>query len=159
MSQTHDNLIHVFGLLSLEVTRNLARATIADREKENQKARLFRALAAAQQLQADKILLQLRGNLPLTEENITLSEAALSHIADHFQSMIMTAAKEGETQAETTALQFAKASMAMKSLLGKAQTADATYATCTICGYITAGAPPERCPICRAATELFATAK
>lgn len=153
--QTEESLMQAFATQSVEAVRNTARATIAEREGRTQEARLFRALAAAQQTHADKALLLLRGNLPLTDESLTVATESLDTMADHFSDMIMTAAKEGAASVETTVLQFSKAAKSQKAAAGRVAGADTPYAVCEVCGYVAEGDPPDRCPVCRAAREQF----
>lgn len=155
MTQTETSLMQAFATQSVEAIRNTARATIADREGKTQEARLFRALAIGQQIHADKALLLLRGNLPLTDESLSTVNESLDAMADHFQSMVMTAATDGAAMVESSVLQFFKATKSQVSLAAKVTQADGGYAVCQVCGYIVAGDAPDRCPVCRAAHEQF----
>lgn len=153
--QTEEALKQVFATQSVEAVRNTARATIAEREGRTQEARLFRALAHAQQTHADKTLLLLRGNLPLTDESLATAKTSLDQVADHFRDMMMTAAREGAASVETTVMQFSKAAKSQAAASGRVADAEAPYAVCEVCGYVAEGEPPERCPVCRAAREQF----
>lgn len=155
MTETERELMQAFATQSVEAERNRARATIADREGRAQEARLFRALAEAQQIHANKALVLLRGNLPLTDESLELAGETVEAMAGLFSDMIMTAATERVPMAETTAIQFFKASKSHMVLAGRVGEADSPYAVCQVCGYTVEGDAPDRCPVCRAAHKQF----
>jgi rubrerythrin len=160
---TDKNLQEAFAGESQANRKYLAFAKKADQDGFRQVAKLFRAAAAAETVHAHSHLRVMKG-VKSTSENLA---AAIEGEAHEFQSMYPEFLREAETQgnvaAETTFryalaveeihhMLFTSALGAVKE--GKDLTAEPIY-VCEVCGHTITGAPPDRCPICKAAKERF----
>ena len=151
MPDSHANLRRIFAHQSVEAARNRRRAKAAEAGGDPTRAGLFRALAAGQTVHAQKILLLLEsGGDQASPADVAETLAAL---VDELQDMVMTAASDRDAAAESTLLHVMKASMNHRSKA--AAEPAARYLVCSICGLLAPNQPPERCPVCRAAAELF----
>jgi rubrerythrin len=142
--------------------RLLAFARKADEQGFAQIAKLFRAIAAAEGVHAERHL-RLLGEAVVkdTEENLQSSfdrETTVNEI--YYPQFIREATEEGEKAA---ALTFSQArdveeghAALYKHALG-AMLRDETqdYYVCQVCGHVAEGEPPDRCPICNAKQEKF----
>ena len=134
----------------------------ADEEGYPQIAKLFRVIAASEEVhgaRALRVLKEIRG----TEENLAASFAAEQRVAQvAYGDFVRQAEAEGNQAAvlhfsqsrdvEETHAGLYKA--AMSHLLEERQT---TYHLCLVCGYVADGVLPEVCPVCGAGRERFKT--
>ncbi|MCX7682183.1 MAG: rubrerythrin family protein [Anaerolineae bacterium] len=134
----------------------------ADAEGYPEIAALFRAVAAAEGVHAERHL-RLLGEAVVksTEENLRASferETTVNQV--YYPQFIREAEEEGERAAALTfsqardveeghALLYKRALAAM--LRGETN----SYYVCQVCGYIAEREAPERCPICNAPQEKF----
>jgi rubrerythrin len=98
-----------------------------------------------------------------TKENLA---TALYDLAEELTNMypgfitMAESEKHGEAVAAFKGSQVAQAQMmklfeqAMASL-GEKNTMGGTFAVCQNCGYLIAGAPPQKCPSCSATSDRF----
>ncbi len=142
--------------------RLLAFARKAEAEDYAQIAKLFRAVAAAEGVHAERHLRQLgEAVVQQTEDNLSSSferESAVNEV--YYPQFIREAEEEGERAA---ALVFSQArdveeghAMLYKRAMG-AMLRDEShdYHVCRVCGYIAEREAPDRCPVCNAKREQF----
>jgi rubrerythrin len=137
----------------------LAFARKADEEGYPQIAKLFRAVAAAEGVHAERHL-RLLGEAVVksTDENLQSSfdrETTVNQV--YYPQFIQEAEEEGE---QAAALTFSQAREAHAKLYKRALGAmirDEThdYYVCQVCGYVAEREPPDQCPICNAKRERF----
>lgn len=142
--------------------RLLAFARKADEQDFPQIAKLFRAIAAAEGVHAERHL-RLLGEAVVrdTEENLQSSfdrETTVNEI--YYPQFIREAAEEGEKAAALTFSQARDVEEGHAALYKRALGAmlrDETqdYYVCQVCGYVAEGESPDRCPICNAKQEKF----
>jgi len=162
--KTQHNLYTAFVGEAKAHRRLLAFARRADEEGYPDVARLFRAVAHAEGIHADRVL-HLLGEAVVrsSEENLQASferESTVSQVA--YNQFIAEAESEGDRRA---ALVFSQArdveeshAALYKQALGCLLREDpCTYAVCDVCGYVAEGSPPDECPICGAKREQFVT--
>lgn len=134
----------------------------ADEEGYPQIAKLFRVIAASEEIHGARALRVLR-EIGGTEENLAASFAAEQRVAQvAYGDFVRQAEAEGNQAAvlhfsqsrdvEETHAGLYKA--AMNHLLAERQT---TYHLCLVCGYVADGVLPEVCPVCGAGRERFKT--
>ena len=142
--------------------RLLAYAEAADEEELPEIAALFRAVAEAERVHASRNL-QLLGEVMVqdSETNLQASfEREEAAAGVFYPQFIQDAEAEGERRA---ALSFSHArdveeghaTLYKRALQNLVSAATPTYHVCQLCGYIAAGDPPARCPICNAPEEQF----
>ena len=139
--------------------RNLAFAIKAEQEGYAQVARLFRAIAEAEAVHAFNHL-RLLGGVSSTQENLESAferETLASNTYPHF---VKEADEEGNanvvrvlTYSRDVERGHAKLyEQALEHMLADGET---EYYVCQVCGYVSDGSLPDRCPICGAPKEKF----
>lgn len=150
MPPESDPLAYAFVRQSLAAAKNRVRAQKAAQE-QNPAEGLFLALAQAQEVQAKKALLLLRGRIGSTAENKAEALQESREMAVETLPWTLLAQAEGDRAAGALLVQMARA-LASHLALREAET---EYHVCGICGYIHTGANPGRCPVCQALPEKF----
>jgi len=160
--QTQRNVYEAFVGEAKAYHRLLAFARKADEEGYAQVARLFRAVAAAEGVHAERHL-RLLGEaiVQSTEENLQSSferESSVNQV--YYPQFIRQAEEEGERAAALTFGQARDVEEGHAALYKRALSAmlrDEThdYYVCPVCGYVAERESPAQCPICGAKRELF----
>jgi rubrerythrin len=160
--KTRTNLYEAFVGEAKAHHRLLAFARKADEEGYPQIAKLFRAVATAEGVHAERHL-RLLGEAVVqsTEENLESSferETSVNQV--YYPQFIRQAEEEGE---QAAALTFSQArdveeghaalyKHALSAML-RGETHD--FYVCQVCGYVAEREAPERCPVCNAKQERF----
>jgi rubrerythrin len=160
--KTRQNVYAAFVGEAKAYHRLLAFARKADEEGLEQIAKLFRAVAAAEGVHAERHL-RLMGEAIVkdTEENLQSSferETAVNE--NYYPQFIRDAEAEGEKAA---ALTFSQArdveeghAKLYKHALGALLRDEIQdYYVCQVCGYVAEWEAPDQCPICGARREKF----
>jgi len=141
---------------SLAAARNSVLARLADKAGRRSAARLLRALGAADEAQARRILALARGKLDdldaeLQKLAVQRAEAAASSLPG------WQADADSEGRATEAALFGQLASVAGNhvELLADPDQTPALLHVCQICGYVARAEPPANCPVCSAVPERF----
>lgn len=159
--KTNNNLANAFAAESVASARNEAFAKKAEKDNYPQLARLFRALAAAETVHANKYLLILRGKVGPSEENIKYAfENDINANEDEYKRLLQDAIDEGIGGAEKFFSQSKEVASIHADMYKKASDTllndkDQKYFVCNICGYISEDEAPEKCPICGAVKTRF----
>ncbi|MDY6874787.1 MAG: rubrerythrin family protein [Chloroflexota bacterium] len=161
-NKTQRNLYEAFIGEAKAHHRLLAFARKADDEDYSQIAKLFRAVAAAEGVHAERHL-RLLGEAVVqsTEENLQSSferETTVNEV--YYPRFIREAEEEGERAAVLTFSQARDVEEEHATLYKRALNAmlrDEThdYYVCQFCGYVAEREPLDRCPICNAKREQF----
>jgi rubrerythrin len=136
----------------------------ADEEGYPQIAKLFRVIAASEEVHAERALRVLR-DVGTTEENLRESfesETGVAKVA--YDRFLGLAYKLGE---RSTAWHFTQSrdveeghsklyKNALSDMLSDRVT---TYYVCSVCGYVSDGVLPDECPVCGAKREKFTNPK
>lgn len=160
---TADNLKAAFAGESQAHMKYLAFADKAEKEGFGNVARLFRAIAFAEQAHAVNHLRTV-GGLGSTSDNLAVAIAGENFEVDEmYPAYVAVAQEQGETRAERSmnwALEAEKIHAEMYAAAKKAVDggSDADIGTiwiCDMCGYTVEGEPPDKCPICGASRDRF----
>lgn len=151
-------LAHAFVHQSLAAAKNRVRAQKAAQDKDPGQS-LFLALAQAQEVQAKKALLLLRGRIGTTAENLAEALQESREMAMETLPWTVLAQAEGDRAAGALLVQMARALHSHLSLREGETAGGAVYQVCTICGYIHAGEGAGRCPVCQALPEKFTSVR
>ena len=163
VSKTIENLKNAFAGESQANRRYLAFARKAEKEGQQQIAKLFKAAAEAETIHALNHL-QIAGEVKSTTENL---ETAISGETFEFKTMYpnyLTAAKQEEAKKAVWSFDVAnKVEQIHAGLFSKAieklktgQSIPAIdYFVCGICGNTVEDEAPEKCPICGAPKNKF----
>lgn len=151
-----DILLIAYAGESRNAARNAMAALMADKEGRPRAARLFRAMAEAQEVHARKLRMLLRGKLGRTDANVTAATEAVESVLHDYPEMLERLQKEGDRAGEAAISQCLKVAMGHRKRLASLDEAgEVSYHVCGVCGFIAENAIPERCPICRAVPERF----
>lgn len=159
--KTEKNLAYAFAAESKAAVRNEAFAMKADSEGYAQIGRLFRAISDAESVHARRYLLQMRGKIGSTEENIERAfQNEIKANVEEYPKLIKDAADEGKEKilkafsqsrdVESRHAQLYK--KAMNDMLSDRQT---DYYVCQVCGYVSEDEAPDNCPVCGAVKGKF----
>jgi rubrerythrin len=143
----------------------LAFATQADKEGKPNIARLFRAVARAEQVHATNHLREL-GGIGDTVTNLTAAIAGENFEVDEMYAAYLEVAdaqgEQGAHRSMTYAIEAEKihavlyADAKQAAAAGQDEAIDRVY-VCPVCGYTHIGEPPERCPVCKTKKGRFET--
>jgi rubrerythrin len=160
--KTRENAYQAFVGEAKAHHRLLAFARRADEEDYPQIAKLFRAVAAAEGVHAERHL-RLLGEAVVqsTEENLQSSferETTVNEV--YYPQFIREAEEEGDRAAALTFSQARDVEEGHAALYKRALGAmlrDEThdYYVCQVCGYVAEWEAPDECPICGAKRERF----
>jgi rubrerythrin len=160
--KTRSNLYEAFVGEAKAHHRLLAFARKADDEGYSQIARLFRAVAAAEGVHAERHL-RLLGEAVVqsTEENLQSSferETTVNQV--YYPQFIRQAEEEGERAAALTFSQARDVEEGHAALYKHALSVmlrDEThdFYVCHVCGYVAEREAPDQCPVCGAKREQF----
>ncbi|MBI4777264.1 MAG: rubrerythrin family protein [Deltaproteobacteria bacterium] len=159
--KTEQNLAHAFAGESKAAVRNNAFAQKAEQEGYSQIARLFRAVSDAESVHARRYLNLMRGKIGNTEENLeTAFQNEIRANVNEYGVLIKDASDEGQKVALTAFTQSRDVEAGHAELYKRAMNdmlmdREEDYYVCQVCGYISEGAAPEKCPICGAVEVKF----
>ena len=159
--KTEKNLAYAFAAESKAAVRNEAFAMKADSEGYAQIGRLFRAISDGESVHARRYLLQMRGKIGSTEENIERAfQNEIKANVEEYPKLIKDASDEGKAKilkafsqsrdVESRHAQLYK--KAMNDMLSDRQT---DYYVCQVCGYVSEDEAPDNCPVCGAVKGKF----
>lgn len=160
--QSRSNLYEAFVGEAKAHIRLQAFARKAEEEGYSQIAKLFRAIATAEEVHAANHLRVLgEAIVKSTEENLAFSfdkETTVNEVT--YPQFIMQAEEEGEREA-VSSFSYARdveeghARLYKKAMEHMLQDEVSDYYVCGVCGYTSDGVLPEECPICGAMREKF----
>jgi rubrerythrin len=160
---TEENLKAAFAGESQAHMRYLIFAEAAEKEGKENIARLFRAIAYAEQVHAANHLREL-GGIKATPENLGAAIGGETFEVEEMYPAYNEVAKlQGEAGAERSTHYALEAEKIHAEMYKKAKDAAAagkdlelgTVYICPVCGYTVEGTPPEYCPVCSAPREKF----
>jgi rubrerythrin len=161
-TKTRKHLYDAFVGEAKAHVRLLAFARRAEEEGYSQIAKLFRAIAAAEEVHAANHL-RVAGEaiMGTTEENLAFSferETTINEVT--YPRLIREAEEEGE-QAAVISFSYARdveeghARLYKEAMEHLLQDQDSDYYVCSVCGYTSDGVLPDECPVCGAQSEAF----
>ena len=160
--KTQSNVYEAFVGEAKAHHRLLAFARKADEEGYAQVARLFRAVAAAEGVHAERHL-RLMGEAVVksTEENLQFSFESETTVNQVYYPRFIQEAEEEEERAAALTFSQARdveeghAALYKRALGAMLRDESHDYYVCEICGYVAEREPPDRCPVCGAKREQF----
>jgi len=164
-TMTADNLHEALAGESQAFVKYLAFAAQADKEDKPNIARLFRAIARAEQVHATNHLKEL-GGIGDTAANLGAAiDGENFEVDEMYAAYLSVAEAQGEKGATRTMTYAIEAEKIHAKMYGAARTAaeagqDAELGKiyiCPVCGFTHIGEPPERCPVCNASSKRFET--
>jgi rubrerythrin len=162
--RTRGNLYEAFVGEAKAHVRLLGFARKAEEEGYAQIAKLFRAIAAAEEVHAANHLRVLgEAVVKSTEENLTFSFERESTVNEVTYPQFIVEAEEEGARPAVVSFSYARdveeghARLYKKAMDHMLQDEDTGYYVCLVCGYTSDGVLPEECPICGATNEAFTT--
>ncbi|MFO7772615.1 MAG: ferritin family protein [Dehalococcoidia bacterium] len=158
-TKTLKNLKVGFVAESQAHLRNLAFAMKAEQEGYSQVAKLFRAIAEAEAVHAFNHL-RLLGAVSGTQENLENAFEKENLAGEAYPQFIREANEENNTSVATV-FSYARdvekghARLYKKALAHMMAEEKVEYYVCQVCGHVSGGILPGRCPICGAPEEKF----
>ncbi len=160
---TEKNLSDAFAGESQAHMRYLAFADKAEQEGHKDVARLFRAIAYAEQVHATNHLKEL-GAVKSTEENLQAAREGenfeIEEMYPAYKAVAELQKEDGALRSINFALSAEKLHRelydnAKKELAEKNDVKLDKIYICPVCGYTVVGEAPEKCPVCGAPKEMF----
>lgn len=160
--KTRSNVYEAFVGEAKAHHRLLAFAHKANEEGYKQIAKLFRAVAAAEGVHAERHL-RLMGEAVVksTEENLQFSFESETTVNEVYYPQFIQEAEAEEEQAATLIFTQARdveeghAALYKHALNAMLRDESHDYYVCKVCGYVAEREAPDRCPICGARREKF----
>ena len=158
-AKTLKNLKTGFIAESQAHLRNLAFAMKADQEGYPQVARLFRAVAEAESVHAFNHS-RLLDAVSSTQENLESAFERENLAARTYPQFIREANEEGNTSVAMVMsysrdVEKGHAQLYEKALAHTMAEEETEYYVCQVCGYVSDGVLPDKCPICGAPRQKF----
>lgn len=158
--KTDDNLKVAFEGECKAYMKYNAFARVAEKERQGQIAKLFRALAEAEKIHALNHF-TVMGESGKVEQNTT---SAIDSETYEFTQMYPAFIRQAEQDSHSRAAASFKGASAVEKIhsgllsdalasLGRSKERD--YYVCTVCGNTVAGELPDRCTVCRATSDKF----
>lgn len=159
-SKTPKNLYDAFVGEAKAALRLKGFAEKAGEEGYSQMARLFKAIAFAEEVHGLKHL-KLLEIIRSTEENLQASFESETSVSENiYPDFIRIADEEGHKAAQVSFTHARDAeefhAKLYKGAIDKMiDETDVPYHVCTVCGYVAEAEAPEKCPVCEAPTDKF----
>ena len=162
---TKDNLKAALAGESQAHIKYLAFSAQAEKEGKPNIARLFKAIAYAEQVHAINHLREL-GGVGSTAENLGAAIAGESFEVDEMYAAYLAVAEEQAEKGAKRSMMYAmEAEKIHAEMYGDAKkVAEAgqdidigEVYICPVCGFTHIGEPPDRCPVCKVKKERFHT--
>lgn len=152
-----------FATLSAMAARNRLFSQKARKEGSESLAALLGAMAVADEIQARRALIYLRGK---AGETSTYAASLLSDkqdlFAEIFPSLQNEVARRGQENMADTYERYGLVARNHHEMLREVVEGDrevtGTYHVCQVCGYLVRGEVPDRCPVCNAPAKKFSAA-
>jgi rubrerythrin len=155
-----ERMVRIFLNEAISAARNRMHAQRASAEGEVAMAAWLNAIAAAEEVRTERILMKVRGKAePMEDHHAALLEAKQDALESDYPGLKAEFEKEGDQTTVKLLTKYEKAVENHVELLKKFQETKpddaATYLICQVCGYIAVNEAPERCPACNAIRERF----
>ncbi len=162
MPSTTENLAEAFAGESQANQKYLAFAAQAEKDGFANVAKLFRTTAEAERIHAGGHL-QALAKVSDTAANLQAAIAGETYEStEMYPPMLEQAEEEGHGArrmfgfaVEAEAVHAKLYRLALAAVKSGKDLAETAFHLCPICGHIELGAPPERCPICKAPAARF----
>jgi rubrerythrin len=158
MDNLERTLPELFAGLSRTAERSRLYAMRAVKDGQPRLAKLFLALAESKARQAQRFLVQMRGAVGPTAENVRTAFGTELHAdIDRYGDLLGEAERAGSKALATGfshSIEVDRRTMELHERLDRGSE-DTAYSVCDFCGYIATGEPPERCPVCTAPRNRF----
>jgi rubrerythrin len=160
---TKENLSAALAGESQAHIRYLAFSARADREGKANIARLFKAIAYAEQVHATNHLKELKGIGDTTANLQAAINGENFEVDEMYAAYLAVAQEQGEKGAERSMNYAFEAEKIHARLYAAAfdcakdgeDMAIGDVYVCPVCGFTHIGEPPERCPVCNTKKERF----
>jgi len=154
------NLAQAFANLSKAASRKKIYSRKAARDGRPEVARFLRAMAESEAVQARRLFNSMIGKVDTSDDYIkTIFETEVQALLKNYRELIENATLERPALLHALS-QLRAAETRLRSFYSResrdvAVKKDADYFVCHFCGYLSTGAPPDKCPVCGASSDAF----
>jgi rubrerythrin len=160
---TQENLNNAFAGESQAHMKYLIFANVAEEEGRPNLARMFRAIAFAEEVHATnhyRVLGHINASAANLQSCIDGETYEVEEMYPAYHAVAQLQGEKGAEQSARFALEAEKIHAAMYTEAKQRVEADGdirigTVNICSVCGYTVEGEAPERCPVCGAPRERF----
>jgi rubrerythrin len=157
----YQDIAGAYAEASVSAARNRLYAAMAKKEGDAGLAKLLNAMAASEEVQANRILMHLRGKIEtpdrdrikaLAEEKFNAYSRLFPKISHElYEAARKTAGEAFEQFGQVFEGHFRK----LEAHLESGADEETTYYICGVCGYIAEDDVPGKCPVCGAVGRKF----
>jgi rubrerythrin len=157
----NERLLKTFGLAARAAARKKVYGARAAAQGRMDLARLLRAMAASEGVQARRLANSLRGSIDMSDEYIaTIFEQEVPSLIAAYAEALEKAGPDEKPSLRLVYSQLRAAEKRIAAFYAKERRdirdeSVEKYHVCQFCGYIAAEKAPEKCPICGAAPSGF----
>ena len=153
-----------FADLCTSAARNALHAARLRKDRRPALADLLTAIAAAEDIQSRRMLMQMRGRIADSGEHLSaLSRKKYEDFAGVFPKLAEHLGRKGSSKSAEAFEQFGEVAKnhydRISETLKTGRDETATFFLCRVCGYIAADFAPSRCPVCGAVEAKFTEVK
>jgi rubrerythrin len=144
--------------LHTSAARNRLHAARLKKDGQKPAAELLTAVADAEEVQARRALMHLRGKIVDSQAHLAeLEQTKYTAHSKRFPKISSMLESDGKSTAAEAFEQFGEVAKNHYDLLVAVREADtaAEHYVCQVCGYIAVREPPPKCPVCGAVTGKF----
>ncbi len=132
----------------------------AEKEGYTQIAKLFKAIASSEEIHGTRSLREIM-EIKSTEENLSDSFESEKNVAEvAYDEFLKKATQEDDSRAirifsQTRDVEDSHAKLYKEAMNHMLEDRETTYYICDLCGFISDGILPDKCPVCGAKKEKF----
>lgn len=132
----------------------------AEKEGYTQIAKLFRVIAASEEIHGTRSLKEIM-KIKSTEENLADSFESEKNVAEvAYNDFLKKATEENDSKAinifsQTRDVEDTHAKLYKEAMNHMLEDRETAYYVCGVCGFISDGALPDKCPVCGVKKEMF----
>ncbi|MBM9511961.1 rubrerythrin family protein [Desulfogranum marinum] len=154
-----EQLLNLYAQLIKEATRLEVYTIRAEKDQRPELAQMYKALTLSHRAQARRILLQVRGFISHSDENLSLViDEELPGFLTKYERCHQLAVEANNKAVATGcdhALRITQINLQLAKRAQEERQLPDTFFICDFCGFIASAKLPEACPICTAAARRF----
>ena len=157
MTERHPTDIAIaYAETAISAARNKILAAKARKEDRTGLAKLLEAISASEEVQANRMLMHLRGKAGAVDEETvkSLAEAKFQDFSRRYPRISHDLFQAGQKTPGEAFEQFGQVAENHFNLLENIPETGA-YHVCGVCGYVAVDEAPDKCPVCGAVKKKF----
>ncbi|KPJ78898.1 MAG: hypothetical protein AMJ54_01140 [Deltaproteobacteria bacterium SG8_13] len=150
----------VYADQCISAIRNTLYAARLRKDRRPALARLLAAISAAEDIQSRRMSMRMRGRIDDTAAHLdALRRKKYGDFAEVFPKLAERFVRAGESKTSEAFQQFGEVAKnhydRISEIAHRQRDESAIFFLCQVCGYISAGFAPARCPVCGAIEARF----